>query len=67
MALSFAPGLDPPRPTSLKTSSTMIVAGVRSAFTYAGASTLDEFRERATVGVQSMAGFHEGQPLHASW
>ena len=44
-----------------------IVAGVRSSCTYAGAATLDEFRERATVGVQSMAGFTEGKPLHASW
>ena len=44
-----------------------IVAGLRSACTYAGASTLDEFRERATVGVQSLAGFTEGKPLHSSW
>ena len=39
-----------------------IVAGVRSSCTYAGADSLAGFRERATVGVQSAAGFAEGQP-----
>ena len=33
-----------------------IVAGVRSACTYAGAGTLEELHERAMVGVQSAAG-----------
>ena len=37
---------------------------VRSACTYAGARTLEEFHERAVVGVQSAAGYDEGlQPL----
>ncbi|GIF50213.1 IMP dehydrogenase [Asanoa ferruginea] len=44
-----------------------IVAGVRSAFTYAGAASIPEFRERAVVGVQSSAGFAEGMPLPTSW
>ena len=44
-----------------------IIAGVRSSFTYAGARTLEEFHERAVVGVQSTAGFAEGAPLHTSW
>ncbi|MHA3704778.1 GuaB1 family IMP dehydrogenase-related protein [Jatrophihabitans sp. YIM 134969] len=44
-----------------------IVAGVRSSCTYAGATTLAEFAERATVGVQSAAGYAEGRPLHAGW
>jgi len=44
-----------------------IVAGVRSACAYAGASSLAEFHERAEVGVQSSAGYEEGRPLHASW
>jgi IMP dehydrogenase len=44
-----------------------IVAGLRSACTYAGAADLAEFRDRATVGVQSASGFQEGKPLHASW
>ncbi|GAB3451814.1 GuaB1 family IMP dehydrogenase-related protein [Streptomonospora sediminis] len=44
-----------------------IVAGVRSSMTYAGAATLEEFHERATVGVQSAAGYSEGQPVPTSW
>jgi IMP dehydrogenase len=44
-----------------------IVAGVRSACTYAGAATLEEFRERAVVGVQSASGFDEGRPQGTSW
>ena len=33
----------------------------------AGARTLEEFHERAVVGLQSTAGFAEGRPLHTSW
>ncbi len=44
-----------------------ICAGVRSACTYAGARTLEELHERAVVGIQSAAGFHEGRPLPAGW
>jgi IMP dehydrogenase len=44
-----------------------IVAGVRSACTYAGARTIKEFQERAVVGVQSAAGYDEGRPLGTSW
>ena len=44
-----------------------ITAGVRSACTYVGASTLAELHERAVVGVQSAAGFAEGQPLPTGW
>lgn len=44
-----------------------ISAGVRSACTYAGARTIDEFYERAVVGVQSVAGYSEGQPLQDGW
>jgi IMP dehydrogenase len=39
-----------------------ITSGVRSAFTYAGATDLESFRTRAVVGVQSPAGFAEGMP-----
>jgi len=39
-----------------------ICAGVRSACTYAGARTLDEFTDRAVVGIQTAAGFAEGTP-----
>lgn len=44
-----------------------ICAGVRSACTYAGARSLGEFADRALVGFQSAAGFHEGRPLPAGW
>ena len=44
-----------------------IVAGVRSACSYAGAVSIAELHERAVVGVQSAAGYAEGQPLHISW
>ena len=44
-----------------------IVAGVRSSCTYAGASNIDEFRERAVVGIQSSAGYDEGRPQGTSW
>jgi IMP dehydrogenase len=44
-----------------------IVAGVRSACTYAGAASLSEFTERAVVGVQSASGYAEGRPLYSSW
>lgn len=44
-----------------------IVAGLRSSCTYAGAATLEEFHQRAVVGVQSSAGYDEGRPLGTSW
>ena len=44
-----------------------IVAGVRSSCTYAGARTIEEFHERAVVGVQTASGFAEGRPLHQGW
>ncbi|MDA2810847.1 GuaB1 family IMP dehydrogenase-related protein [Nocardiopsis sp. RSe5-2] len=58
--------LDPERP-SVEDLIDEIVAGVRSSMTYAGASNLEEFAERATVGVQSTAGFTEGKPVPTSW
>jgi IMP dehydrogenase len=45
----------------------VIVAGLRSACTYAGAATLDELHERAVIGVQSAAGYTEGMPLPVGW
>jgi len=39
-----------------------VITGLQSSFTYAGASSLAEFRERAIVGVQSSAGYGEGTP-----
>ena len=44
-----------------------IVAGLRSACSYAGAASLRELHERAVIGVQSAAGYAEGKPLHFSW
>jgi IMP dehydrogenase len=44
-----------------------IVAGLRSSCTYAGARTLEEFHERALVGIQGSSGYAEGKPLHSSW
>ncbi|MEU6441991.1 GuaB1 family IMP dehydrogenase-related protein [Streptomyces sp. NPDC047046] len=58
--------LDPARP-GVEDLIDSIIAGVRSAFTYAGAATLAEFAERAVVGIQSAAGYAEGKPLHSSW
>jgi IMP dehydrogenase len=45
----------------------MIVAGVRSACTYAGARDLPSLAERAVVGVQSASGYTEGMPVPGSW
>jgi IMP dehydrogenase len=44
-----------------------IVAGVRSACTYAGASNINEFHDRAVVGIQSAAGYDEGRPQGTTW
>jgi IMP dehydrogenase len=58
--------LDPLRP-SVEDLVDMITAGLRSSFTYAGASDLVQFRERALVGIQSAAGYEEGKALPVSW
>ncbi|MFC5140811.1 GuaB1 family IMP dehydrogenase-related protein [Actinomycetospora rhizophila] len=58
--------LDPQRP-GVEDLLDSICAGVRSACTYAGASTLEEFHARATLGVQSASGFAEGRPLPSGW
>ncbi|MCK6081465.1 GuaB1 family IMP dehydrogenase-related protein [Microbacterium sp. EYE_5] len=58
--------LDPLRP-SIEDLVDMITSGVRSSFTYAGAATVPEFHGRATVGLQSAAGYEEGKALPVSW
>ncbi|MFT4235820.1 MAG: GuaB1 family IMP dehydrogenase-related protein [Microbacterium sp.] len=58
--------LDPLRP-SVEDLVDMITSGVRSSFTYAGASSVAEFAERAHVGLQSAAGYEEGKALPVSW
>ena len=57
--------LDPVRP-GVEDLLDSIIAGLRSACTYAGARTLEEFHDRAVVGVQSAAGYAEGQPRGAA-
>jgi IMP dehydrogenase len=58
--------LDPDRP-GVEDLVDVIVAGVRSACTYAGARTLPELHERAVVGLQTRSGYTEGQPTPRSW
>jgi IMP dehydrogenase len=58
--------LDPQRP-GIEDLIDMITSGVRSAFTYAGADSLQEFHVRARVGLQSAAGYEEGKALPVSW
>ncbi|MFS0712589.1 GuaB1 family IMP dehydrogenase-related protein [Microbacterium sp. 2P01SA-2] len=58
--------LDPLRP-GVEDLLDMITSGVRSSFTYAGAATVSEFHDRATVGLQSAAGYEEGKALPVSW
>jgi len=58
--------LDPLRP-GVEDLLDMIVAGVRSACTYAGAADLPSFAERAVIGVQSASGYTEGMPVPVSW
>lgn len=58
--------LDPVRP-GVEDLIDTITAGVRSSFTYAGARTIEEFHDRAVIGVQTASGFAEGRPLHQGW
>jgi IMP dehydrogenase len=58
--------VDPLRP-SVEDLLDMITSGLRSSLTYAGASDLATFHERALVGIQSAAGYEEGKALPVSW
>jgi IMP dehydrogenase len=58
--------LDPERP-SVEDVLDSIVSGIRSSCTYVGAADLEEFHERAVVGIQSAAGYTEGKPVNTSW
>ncbi|WP_018656107.1 GuaB1 family IMP dehydrogenase-related protein [Actinomadura flavalba] len=58
--------LDPRRP-GVEDLVDGIIAGLRSSCTYAGARSLEEFHERAVIGVQSSSGYAEGMPLATSW
>ena len=58
--------LDPERP-GVEDLLDRITSGLRSACTYVGATTLEEFTARAVVGIQSAAGYDEGRPLPEGW
>ncbi len=58
--------LDPEAP-SVEDIIDRIVTGVRSAATYAGATSLPELAERAVVGIQSVTGYTEGMSIDRSW
>jgi IMP dehydrogenase len=58
--------LDPQRP-GVEDLLDQIVTGLRSSCTYAGAASLEQFHERAVVGLQSSAGYEEGRALPTSW
>ena len=59
--------IDPSRP-GVEDILDQIVAGVRSACTYAGARTLDELHERGrSSACRAPAGFDEGRPLPETW
>ncbi len=58
--------IDPARP-GVEDLLDQIIAGVRSSFTYAGAASIEEFHDKAVVGIQSASGYAEGRPLHSSW
>jgi IMP dehydrogenase len=58
--------LDPTRP-GVEDLIDEIISGLRSSCTYAGARSLEEFAERALVGIQSASGYAEGRPLSQSW
>ena len=58
--------IDPARP-GVEDLPDEIIAGVRSSFTYAGATSISDFADRAVIGIQSASGYAEGRPLHTSW
>jgi len=58
--------LDPLRP-GVEDLIDAIIAGLRSACTYAGAASLAELHDCAVIGTQSAAGYTEGMPLPAGW
>src|SRR5262245_21856327 len=58
--------LDPAAP-SVEDLLDAICSGVRSACTYTGADTLEDFHAKAVVGIQSASGFAEGAPRPHGW
>jgi IMP dehydrogenase len=58
--------LDPHRP-GVEDLIDVIVSGLRSACSYAGAADLAGLHELAVIGTQSAAGYTEGMPLPEGW
>ncbi|MFT4042433.1 MAG: GuaB1 family IMP dehydrogenase-related protein [Gordonia sp. (in: high G+C Gram-positive bacteria)] len=58
--------LDPQRP-GVEDLIDHICGGVRSTATYTGARSLADLHRKAVLGVQSAAGFAEGQPRPGGW
>ncbi|VEG28467.1 GuaB1 family IMP dehydrogenase-related protein [Actinomyces howellii] len=58
--------LDPARP-GVEDIIDSIIAGVRSALSYAGAESIEQFRSKAVIGIQSASGYREGAPVPVSW
>jgi IMP dehydrogenase len=58
--------LDPARP-GVEDLIDAIIAGLRSACSYAGAADLAELHDLAVIGTQSAAGYTEGMPLPTGW
>jgi IMP dehydrogenase len=44
-----------------------ITAGLRSSMSYTGARTIEEFQEKAVIGIQSASGYQEGQAVETNW
>ncbi len=44
-----------------------ITSGLRSSMSYAGAVSLEDFFDKAVVGIQSAAGYEEGKAVSSSW
>lgn len=44
-----------------------IVAGLRSSMSYAGARNIEEFQDKAVIGIQSASGYQEGRAVETNW
>lgn len=44
-----------------------IVAGLRSSMAYAGARSIEEFQQKAVIGIQSSSGYSEGRAVETNW
>lgn len=45
----------------------LITSGLRSSMSYAGATNINDFYEKAIIGIQSAAGYEEGKAVRTSW